>query len=216
MIKFRVLIIEKNDEIKQFLKEKSITIVSCKDFESYFCDAKKQSVDTIIINICDYNTTDAFKYISQNADKSILVVNANSNLKYQLYECGAYDVMIAPIDKIELKYKILVAIKKSKYRPQKYILGDLIYEIETGTLKKGDKSIILPTLQNKIFALLLNGYYENRIIRKDEVFNSMIDESSRIQNHIARLRYSLSNVTSEQVIIETVYGKGYKLLVIDK
>ena len=216
LIKYRALIIEKEDEIQKYLQDENLITVSCDNLECKSCSLERQSVDAIILDMSSFDKTDIFKYISENSAISIYVVNTDEALKYQLYECGAYDVLPAPADKLELKYKINIAIKKNKYIPKKYVLGDLLYEVETGTLVKGKKSIVLPALQNKIFALLLNGYYENRIVKKEEVFTSMIDESSRIQNHIARLRFSLNYISSRHVVIETVYGKGYKLIVMDK
>jgi len=215
LIKYRIIIFEKGKAINDFLKDCELIIVSCEDLLSGMADARNLSADAVIIDMDCYDKKDVLKYISQYSDVNIFVVNADEELKYQIYECGAVDVMTKPLDVIELKYKIEIAIEKSRYKPRKYILGDLIYEIETGTLIKEKKSIVLPSLQNKIFALLLNAFYENRIVKKEEVFDSMVDESSRIQNHIARLRYSLSYIKSRQVIIETVYGKGYKLFVID-
>ncbi|MEX1377394.1 MAG: winged helix-turn-helix domain-containing protein [Eubacteriales bacterium] len=216
MIKYRILVIEKEEEIQKYLQDDNFNIVSCTTLECENCRIERQSVDAIILDMKSYDKTDIFKYISDNSHISIYVANAEAALKYQLYECGAYDVLPTPLDKLELKYKINIAVQKNKYIPKKYLIGDLLYEVETGTLIKGKKSIVLPTLQNKIFALLLNGYYENRIVKKEEVFNSMIDESSRIQNHIARLRFSLNYISSRHVVIETVYGKGYKLIVMDR
>ncbi len=215
MIKYRLVIFEDGKSIQNFLEDCDLIIASCDDLKSGMVNAKNLSADAVIIDMQCYNKKEVLKYITDNSDINIFVVNADEEIKYQIYECGAVDVMTKPLDRIELKYKIDIAIKKSRYTPKKYYLGDLVYEIETGTLAKDSKSIVLPSLQNKIFALLLNAFYENRIVKKEEVFDSMVDESSRIQNHIARLRYSLSYIKSRQVIIETVYGKGYKLFVID-
>ena len=215
MIKYRIVIFEKGKVISDFLENGYLIIVSCGDLASGMADAKNLSADSVIINMEYFDKKDVLKYITDNSDINIFAVNADESLKYQIYECGAVDVITKPFDIIELKYKIEIAIKKNRYKPKKYFLGDLIYEIETGTLIREKKSIVLPSLQNKIFALLLNAFYENRIVKKEEVFDSMVDESSRIQNHIARLRYSLSYIKSRQVIIETVYGKGYKLFIID-
>ena len=216
MIKFRVLVFDNGSTLKDFIDDGDFIIIQGKDIKSDECSASKYSADAVIIDMSCFNKTDVFKYVADNSETYIFVVNADENLKYQIYECGAADVMTGLVDKIELSYKIHIAITKNKYKPKRYLIGDLMYEAETGTLLKDDRSIVLPTLQNKIFTLLLNGYYDNRIVKKDEVFTSMIDESSRIQNHIARLRYSLTYIKSRQVVIETIYGKGYKLLVIEK
>ncbi len=41
-----------------------------------------------------------------------------------------------------------------------------------------------------------------------------IDESARIQNMIARIRKNLYHVKSERVLIETLYGMGYQLVIL--
>lgn len=215
MIKFKAVVLEKNKEIQNFIKQDYLNVTSYSDFWAGASAINRISADIVIIDISCFDKTDVFKYISKNTETSVIVVNAEKELKYQIYECGAVDVLIRPYDIIELKYKIDIAAKKNMYNPKQYHLGDLIYEIETGTIKKDDHSIVLPSMQNKIFTLLLNAYYEDRIVKKDEVFDSLIDESSRIQNHIARLRYSLSYIKSRQVVIETVYGKGYKLYIVE-
>ncbi|MBN2880184.1 MAG: response regulator transcription factor [Clostridia bacterium] len=215
MIKFRLVIFEKENEIREFLQSGNITIISHSELKTNAAETASMSADAVIIDMSSYDKTQVLRYINENGSTNIFAVNADEAIKYQIYECGAVDVMVKPLDKIELKYKIDIAISKSKYHPKRYCLGDLVYEIETGTLIKEHRSIVLPSLQNKIFAQLLNSYYENRIVRKEEVFDSLVDESSRIQNHIARLRFSLSYIKSRQVVIETVYGKGYKLFVMD-
>lgn len=215
MIKFKAVVFEKDKEIQKFIGGEHLNVTSYCDFHLGAAAAKKISADMAIIDISCYDKTEIFKFISQNTEISVIVINAENEIKYQIYECGAVDVLPKPFDKIELKYKLNIAANRSMYNPRLYHLGDLIYEIETGTLKKDDQSIVLPSMQNKIFTLLLNAYYEDRIVKKEEVFDSIIDESSRIQNHIARLRYSLSYIKSRQVVIETVYGKGYKLYVVE-
>jgi len=215
VIKFRLVIFEKEKVIKEFLQSDNITIISHSELKTSADETASMSADAVIIDMSAYEKTQVLRYITENGNTNIFAVNADEEIKYQIYECGAVDVMAKPLDKIELKYKIDVAIRKSKYHPKRYSLGDLVYEIETGTLIKDGRSIVLPSLQNKIFAQLLNSYYDNRIVRKEEVFDSLVDESSRIQNHIARLRFSLSYIKSRQVVIETVYGKGYKLFIMD-
>lgn len=215
MIKFRLYIFERGTKLSDYLEDSSIRITT----EDKLCDLaeslQKYSPEAIIIDMGSFDTTSVLQFISIRSDIPIIVICSNENIKYQLYECGASDVLVSPLDKLELKYKINVRIKQSTYKLKRYPLGDLIYEADTGTLIKNDKKVVLPTLQNKIFTLLVKGYYESRVVQKEEIFNSMIDESGRIQNHIARLRYSLAYIESRKVMIETVYGRGYKLYVME-
>lgn len=146
-------------------------------------------------------------------DTRIIMLTAlgDYDSKKVCYDGGADDYITKPFDLTELVYK-LNAMKRRIIASKKVLqLGDLTYYTDSGKLKCGEKSVILPPSQMRLFKLLVDKYMLKSYLDKKDVFGTEVDESHRIQTFIGRIRDNLNFLGSKQVYIETLYGKGYQL-----
>lgn len=132
------------------------------------------------------------------------------------YEKGADDYLIKPFDLDELIYKLKATKRRIEAHVKEFHIGDMSFEIDTNIISCKEKSFAIQPSQIKLLKWLYDKYKENTYLDKDEIINLIgkgVNEDSRIQTLVARLRKNLSDVGSEEIVIETIYGKGYELVV---
>jgi len=222
-----VLVVEDNialnKSIVTMLRKECFSAHGCLDISNAkenFLRLKPEIVllDNMLPGGQGYNLISWFK---EHNSVRIIMLSALDDMESKkiCYKNGADDYITKPFSLYELLFK-LNAIKKwiSKERGE-IVIGDLSFTEADRTLSCRDLSIILQPSQVKLFKSLYDRYIDRQFLHKDYAFEDSeknIDDGSRIQTIIARLRKSMDYLGSRQVEIETIYGKGYSFVVTRK
>lgn len=161
---------------------------------------------------------DLISYFRKQHDCWILVLTALEDIecKRVCYENGADDYLTKQFDLYELLYKLNAVKRRVLSTLREFQIGDIGFNVESNKLTCKDKSIVIQPSQVRFLKLLYNKYLENSYVDKSEALEDTsgeLNETSRLQTLVARIRKNLSYIGSRQVDIETIYGKGYRILV---
>lgn len=223
-MQIKILVIEDNLSLNQ-------SIVNMLTREGYISfgstninDAKeiftKEKPHIILLDIMlpNDNGYDLIPFFRNERDTRILMLTAldDEQSKRISYEKGADDYITKPFDLYELIYKLNAIRRRILANSDVYHVGDIEFNTESFRLTCKEKSIIIQPSQMRFLKQLYMKYLEKSYVNKSEIidgYSEDIDESSRIQTLVARLRKNIYYVESKQIEIETIYGKGYKLIV---
>ncbi len=178
---------------------------------------EKEKPDIVLLDIMlpDGKGYELLPLLTVNSKVIIMTALTDRDSKYLCYEHGAEDYIIKNFDMQELLYKI--EIIKRNIKQDELKIGDIFIDIKNQKIFCNEKYVNLPHSQVELLKSLYKRHKENTYLSKDEVLpwgKGEVDESARVQNTIARLRKNLRYVKSENVFIETIYNKGYKLIVL--
>lgn len=178
---------------------------------------ENNQIDLIITDIM-MPEMNGFEFMKTLRDKDIniptIIVTAKITQedKKTGFLLGTDDYMTKPIDDEELILRIKAVLRRYQIACQhKIIIGDVILNYDTFTIKKYDEEIILPKKEFLILYKLLS--YPNKIFTKYDLMNEFwgynTDSSDHTINvHINRLRTKLMYFKEFEII--TVRGLGYK------
>ncbi len=145
----------------------------------------------------------------------IMTALTDRESKYICYEKGAEDYILKNFDMQELLYKIEVT--RRNIPSDELIIGDIVIDLKSQRMSCKGRWVDLPHSQVELLKALYKKQQQNTYLPKEEIVaaeTEEIDESARIQNMIARIRKNLYHVKSERVLIETLYGMGYQLVIL--
>ncbi|MCT4564367.1 MAG: response regulator transcription factor [Maledivibacter sp.] len=181
---------------------------------------KSEKIDVVLLDIMlpDGLGYEIIPFIKNESNAIVIIISAleKEETRRIAYKKGADDYMIKPVTLFELEYK-LKAINKRKYNESPvYRIGDLILNLENSTLSTDYNSIIIQNSQGIVLKMLFEKYKKGDILYKTEL--SGLKEIKKIHDFrvhtlISRLRKTIKELESDKVIIENVYGKGYRLVV---
>lgn len=135
------------------------------------------------------------------------------------YENGADDYITKPFDLYELIYKLNAMRRRIFLQLIEFQIGDIIFNVDTNKLICKGKTYSIQPSQIKLLKELYVKYNGNSYLDKQEFsffFKEELNEDYRMQTLVARLRKNLSTIGCEEVIIDTIYGKGYQLVICGK
>lgn len=182
---------------------------------------KKQDFDVVLLDIMlpDGFGYDLIPYIKKQSSALVIIISAleENETKRLAYEKGADDYMLKPITLFELEYKLRAINKRQNTSKSIYKIGDVTLDIEKLTLSTDYNSVPIQYSQGMVLKLLYEKHLQKDILYKHELSDfkeiNKIDDF-RIHTLISRLRKSIQEIDSDKIIIENVYGKGYRLVVI--
>ena len=128
---------------------------------------------------------------------------------------GADDYIVKPFRIGELLARINNAMRKYNKKDSTIKIDDLKIDLDNKCIQKGNKEIILTSLEWKILATLLNA--RGNIVTRDKLLNLVYDISGNFINdnsltvYIKRLREKLEDDINNPKIIKTIKGIGYKV-----
>jgi DNA-binding response OmpR family regulator len=178
-------------------------------------ETEKPDIVLLDIMLPDGKGYELLPLLAGSAKVMIMTALTDKDSKYLCYEYGAEDYLIKNFDMQEMLYKIDVMNRNLKR--DTLTVGDVVLDGKRQQLRCDGRTVDLPHSQVELFQMLYHSYRKSTYLPKDDVVPvraDEVDESARIQNRIARLRKSLSQVQSQKVLIETVYGKGYQLVIV--
>lgn len=136
--------------------------------------------------------------------------------KKTAYEKGADDYLCKPFDIYELIYKLKAAERRIVAAQDTLRIGDLRLDCSRNELVRGYKALHLQPSQSRLLKVLYENYLEGSFLdREDATRVLQMDHISSSQLHtlVSRLRHTIYEIGSEGVMVESVYARGYMLVI---
>lgn len=149
-------------------------------------------------------------------DTPVIFLTARDTLadKKAGFALGADDYLIKPFEMEELLFRIRAITARGR-RPQVSVqtVGELVLDHGAGTVWRSGRRVRLHELQLRVLKVLVArspDMVERAVIEK-ELWGGDVPDSDSLRTHIYRLRNALT-VAGEREMIETVRGKGWRLV----
>ncbi len=162
--------------------------------------------------------------IREVSSKPIIMVTAKGEVfdKVLGLELGADDFVVKPFDMKELSARVKAVLRRSKLHARDVDDEELRFEnieisLQKYELKIKGKSIDIPPKELELLYFLASNY--NRVFTRDQLLDKVwgfdyLGDSRTVDVHVKRLREKLEGV-SDQWLLKTVWGVGYKFEVIN-
>ena len=225
----KILIVEDDSEIAMLERD----YLEIEGYETKLVDSGNQAVelalsgdwDLILLDLMlpGCSGYDVCRLIRDKVDVPILMVTARSESvdKIRGLGLGADDYIAKPFDPAELVARVKAHL--NRYRRLTGGRGEEDGAITVGDVKilpqswrvfKGDQELKMP---NREFALLkFLAENPNIVFSKEQLFEAIwgydyLGDSATVTVHIGRIRDKIEDDPADPKIIETVWGRGYRL-----
>lgn len=225
-MKYSILVVEDNSPLRlgicNVLKREGFQVISAHSMATAMHSYQEHEPDFVILDIMlpdgeGYNLIERMK---AHHDTYILMLTALSDpeSKKLAYAYGADDYACKPFDLFELIYKLRAAAKRIHSHRDTFHIGDVSLTLSTGELKSSDQSIHIPPSQTSLLKALQDTHLEERVFTlklAQELLPYPVNSTKQLHTLVTRLRNSLAEIGCQQLIIDSVYGKGYTLVVLN-
>jgi len=220
----RVLIIEDNPDIAanlgDYLEDHGHTVdfagdgvtglhlAVVNDFDAIVLDLALPGMDGLAV--CHKLRSEAGK------DTPVLMLTARDRLEDKLagFDTGADDYLVKPFELQEVQARLKVLAGRGRRRTSRELkVGDLVYNLDTLKVKRGDKEIYLNPIGLKLLHCLMEAS-PNVVSRADlemEVWGEEMPDSDSLRVHIHSLRGAIDKPFGSNMI-QTRHGIGYSLV----
>lgn len=230
MSQYKLLLIEDDSSIRDILTYS----LSREGFSiSCVCNGKdglkaieKFSPDLILLDLMlpDMSGFDICKEVTQKYQLPIIMLTARTDIvdKVLGLELGADDYIPKPFDIRELVARIKVILRRVENVPKKYndlyINNSVRINTQARTVFRNELEVKLKPKEYEL--LLMFSHNKNRVFTRDEILDKVwsmdfTGDLRTVDVHVQRLRKKL-NSPSSPPIIETVFGLGYKMNLIEE
>ncbi len=222
-IMVKILVVDDDKNIRKLmsvvLKGEGYSVLLASDGKEALEIMDKEAVDMVIVDIMMPNI-DGYQFTEQvrlvNSKLPIIMVSAKqlSEDRKKGFLMGIDDFMVKPVDTEELVLHIRALLRRAKINSEgKIIIGQVVVDSESLTVRRGDESQILPQKEFQLLYKLLS--YPDKIFTRiqlmDEIWGMDSDTGwETVTVHIARLRKRFENYPEFE--IRSVRGLGYKVV----
>lgn len=219
----RILVVEDetdlNRMIKQQLKDVGYGVDSCFNGEEALDYLSVTDYDLIITDIM-MPQKDGLTLIKELREEGktvpVLFLSAKDSVedRVQGLDCGGDDYLIKPFAFAELLARIRVLLRKnSGIKTNRLTAGDLIVDVDTHTVQRGGRNIVLSAKEFQLLHYLLVN--KGIVLSRERLANHIWDfgydgVSNIIDVYIRYLRKKIDE-GFDQPLIHTVRGRGYML-----
>ena len=218
-----ILLVDDDDKLREligaYLEEKGFLVSTCADINQVRELINYLIFDLIILDrmLPGGDGIDLIEKIKSKSNVPILVLTAlgDSQNRIKGLKSGAEDYLSKPFEPEELflRVKTLLKYQSSLSSKSKLIFfGQYKFDLNTMTLKKENEDIYL-TQGEKNLLFILAKKYNNDISR--EILaegNNKESDLRKIDVQITRLRQKIEKNPKKPRFIQTVRGKGYRLI----
>ncbi len=226
-VSVRVMIVEDNQalnrSIQQLLGREGFAVSTAFTAEKArkVFDTDKPDIVLLDIMLPREQGHTLIPYLREFKETYILMLTAldDSSSKRLCYTLGADDYMTKPFDMHELLFKLQAVSRRLISRRNIFRIGDIILDMEASQVQCHERTVPLQPSQAKLLKALYQKYNEHTYLTKHDLsewnraeFDT--EENPRIHTLTARLRKNLSELGCTRLMIESVYGKGYQLIIL--
>ena len=205
--------------LKDYLKEKNLTIFTCQDFEEAKEVLRFFLFDLIILDrmMPSGDGVDLISFIKNKSNTPIIMLTAmgEDHNKIHGLKTGSDDYVTKPFEPEELYLRIINLLNLYENKNQSELrikFGDYIFETKAQVLKKNDKEIYITEGENNLLIKLINK--RNNLVSREELTDTEFDESElrKVDVGITRLRQKIEKDPKKPQFIKTIRSKGYMLV----
>lgn len=217
MRKYRILIVEDEKPISNLIK---ISLSS----SGYLCDTafdgmeaadklEENNYDLILLDVMlpKVDGYELMEYIKHFKTLVIfLTAKGKVEEKVKGLKLGAEDYITKPFEIIELLARVETVLRRYHYHEEEYILGDIVINTSSCTVKRGKDEI--PLTQKEFKLLVMFAENKNIALFREQIYERVWDgeysgDSRTVDLHVQRLRKKLG--WDRQIV--AVHRVGYRL-----
>ncbi|MFD2117383.1 response regulator transcription factor [Paenibacillus yanchengensis] len=152
----------------------------------------------------------------QKSDVPIIMLTAkvDEQAKINGLQIGADDYMTKPFSPQELVVRVETVLRRTAHRCSKITYRQLTVKPLRGEAKyKGE---LLPVTQHELKLLHYLMQHPNQIVTREQILNELYPNEEKIVTertvdvHVSKLREKIKLSSTEQELIETIRGMGYR------
>ncbi|QOC22416.1 response regulator transcription factor [Wenzhouxiangella sp. AB-CW3] len=224
----RILIIEDNRDIAanlgDFLSDRGHEVDFAYDGITGLHLAVVNEFDAIVLDLAlpGMDGLEVCRKLREEGRKEtpVLMLTARDQLDDKLsgFESGADDYLVKPFELREVEARLAVLSRRGqRIKPRELQVGDLVYNLETLTVKRGDQSIDLNPIGLRLLEKLMSAS-PAVVTRRDlehHVWGEELPDSDSLRVHIHSLRAAIDKPFGSPMI-HTRHGIGYCLVAPDE
>lgn len=220
----RVLIIEDNPDIAanlgDYLEDHGHTVDFAGDGITGLHLAVVNDFDAIVLDLAlpGMDGLEVCRKLRQEAgrDTPVLMLTARDRLEDKLagFDKGADDYLVKPFELQEVEARLNVLASRGRRRSRRELkVGDLVYNVDTLNVCRGDAEIYLNPIGLKLLHCLMESS-PNVVSRSElemKVWGEEMPDSDSLRVHIHSLRSAIDKPFGSNMI-QTRHGIGYRLV----
>ena len=155
--------------------------------------------------------------IRKQYDMPIIFLTAYSSEsdKVMGFSVGADDYIVKPFSNAELLLRVKAILRRhvaaAPQQKNQLMIRDIILDLDSQSLRRGDEIIALTHTEFKILELLAT--HRKKIYSLENIYQSVWGEDAvgdgAIMVHIKNIRKKLGDSSRQSLYIKTAWGKGY-------
>ena len=218
MIKRHLLIVDDDEKLRrlldQYLTRSGFVVTEAENPQQAEELLKLFTFDAIVMDVMmpfknGVAYTKELRQKGLNTPVLILTAMGDTNNRISGLEAGADDYLSKPFDPKELLLRIQNLLKYQQPPRDKVSFGKFLWQ--NGHLSKAGKTINLTTSEGALLDVLVKMI--NQPVAREELARQTQTVSARaIDAQIVRLRHKIEDDSKHPFWIQTVRGKGYKLV----
>jgi two-component system, OmpR family, manganese sensing response regulator len=171
-------------------------------------------LDWLLPQVSGLNLCQQYRRSGKTAPVLMLTAKDGISDKIHGLDAGADDYLVKPADVFELLARVRALGRRSPlWKGDTLQVEDLILNLPTLTVERGEKSLQLSTREFQLMEYLMR--HPRQVLSRDQIEQALWEwgsepESNAITALVRRLRQRLQ-VVGVSTWLETVYGMGYRL-----
>jgi len=217
-----ILAVEDNRDVvanlSDFFEAQGHNLTACYDGPAGLDRAASGDFDAVILDLMlpGMDGLDLCAALRERGSETpVLMLTARDTLQDKLdgFGNGADDYLVKPFSLRELEARISALVRRSRgERRQRLQVGDLVFDVQSMQVTRGETPIELPPIPLKILALLMRN--SRRVVRRDEIereiWGDSPPDSDALRAHLHILRGGIDK-PFDTPLLRTIHGIGYRL-----
>lgn len=227
----RILIIEDDSEISamlsRFLEQNNFQVQSANNGIEGIKKAKTEGYDLVLLDLMlPYKSGDEIlRELREISNVPVIVISAKTltQTKIEVLKLGADDYITKPFDLNELLARVEANIRRhyadgyNNAINAKLCYGEIIMDTISKEVNLGNKRLNLTSKEYALLEIMLENPL--KVFSKQSLYESVWNEQyayddNTINTHMSNLRKKIKMISNDEYI-ETIWGMGYKLKVIN-
>jgi two-component system alkaline phosphatase synthesis response regulator PhoP len=219
-----ILIVEDEPKVaklaRDYLEQGGFRVLTAAEGPTGLAMARREHPALIVLDLMlpGLDGLDVCRALRRESDVPIIMLTARADETDRLIglELGADDYITKPFSPRELVARVRALLRRVKgtvYQPDVIRVGDLVIDIDSHRLTRGQENIHLTRFEFNLLQILAQhpGQIYSRAQLLEKLHGVVFDGYDRsVDAHIKNLRRKIETDFAEPRYILTVYGVGYK------